>query len=294
MAISGSHLFPGEDEAYALHRRVKMHEFLIPGGIQLGVTDGKMQYSDPIIVDEWAFCPWHDSEDTEPDDICQAWAEIRAGRNPQALFERLQEQLADREREFLIVSSDDSEEVREDAESLALEIADLQEQVARAQIKAKQGISILDGRNAPATPPIRNRFDSNEDYEPFWAMLTEDGGHDEATILCNAHQAESHQRAKAISAAGPGVQYGKWKRVPRHGRECIVCATGEKPVSRNDGFSHGYGGNPWDREQTGYSPRRRNLPPPPPDARDDAAAAFGMGAVPDEIEFGEDESEEDD
>jgi hypothetical protein len=68
------HLFPDEDETKALARRIKMHEFLIPGGVQLGYdSDLKMQYSEAIEVSETPDCPWHGAD-------CLAWIEIREGR----------------------------------------------------------------------------------------------------------------------------------------------------------------------------------------------------------------------
>lgn len=66
------HLFPGETPDKALARRVKMHEFLIPGGVQLGYNDDlKMQYSDAIDVDATPACPWHGED-------CPAWDVIRS------------------------------------------------------------------------------------------------------------------------------------------------------------------------------------------------------------------------
>jgi hypothetical protein len=73
MSTPTLHLFPGETEAAAIRRRVKMHEFLMTGGTQLGVVDGKMTYSDPIDAATTPVCPWHDED-------CIAWAEIQAGR----------------------------------------------------------------------------------------------------------------------------------------------------------------------------------------------------------------------
>ena len=73
MSTPTLHLFPGETEDAAILRRVRMHEFLMTGGTQLGVVDGKMTYSDPIDAATTPVCPWHDED-------CIAWAEIQAGR----------------------------------------------------------------------------------------------------------------------------------------------------------------------------------------------------------------------
>lgn len=61
----------------ALMRRVKMHEFVAAGGVQLGVdaVTKKMVYSGPVdwTQEEYTVCPWHG-------DPCTAWDEIKAGR----------------------------------------------------------------------------------------------------------------------------------------------------------------------------------------------------------------------
>lgn len=67
-------LLPGEDEAAAILRRVKMHEFLMTGGIIEGVDKyGKSIYSPPINHKETPDCPWHGMP-------CIAWTEITEGR----------------------------------------------------------------------------------------------------------------------------------------------------------------------------------------------------------------------
>jgi len=69
------HLFPGETEADALRRRVKMHEYLMVGGVQLGVEaeTGRMLYSPQIDTTSHPECPWHGEG-------CVAWVEIAEGR----------------------------------------------------------------------------------------------------------------------------------------------------------------------------------------------------------------------
>ena len=67
----------GETEESALKRRVKMHEFLMTGGIQIGLnSSGVMEYT-AAIDDPVAYgpaCPWHGEG-------CSAWAVIFAGDN---------------------------------------------------------------------------------------------------------------------------------------------------------------------------------------------------------------------
>lgn len=69
------HLNPGETEAKGMERRIKMHEFLMSGGVPLKERDkdGNIQYGPPIEIAKTPFCPFHG-------DICDAWDEIVAGR----------------------------------------------------------------------------------------------------------------------------------------------------------------------------------------------------------------------
>ena len=75
IAVSRSaRLLPGETPQAGTLRRVKMHEFLMSGGIQTGYNaEGKMTYGDPITVATNPVCPWHGED-------CEAWGEIVAGR----------------------------------------------------------------------------------------------------------------------------------------------------------------------------------------------------------------------
>jgi hypothetical protein len=73
--------FDGETEEKALRRRVRMHEFLMTGGIQL-TSKPTVTYSEPIdpltVAEEYPDCPWHG---VDPDGTkCSAWEEIVAGR----------------------------------------------------------------------------------------------------------------------------------------------------------------------------------------------------------------------
>lgn len=62
------------DDGRTLKRRIKMHEFLMTGGVQTGYNDkGEMTYSGPITVVNDPVCPWHGLS-------CEAWQEIVAGR----------------------------------------------------------------------------------------------------------------------------------------------------------------------------------------------------------------------
>jgi hypothetical protein len=67
-------LLPGENETQALKRRVKVHEFLMGGGVVLGLDEyDRVVYSGPIDTTSHPVCPWHEED-------CIAWAEIDAGR----------------------------------------------------------------------------------------------------------------------------------------------------------------------------------------------------------------------
>lgn len=73
MPIEERNLMPGETTTQALSRRIKMHEFLMSGGVMTGYVDGVMAYSEPIVAEEHVKCPWHLAED------CVAWVAIREG-----------------------------------------------------------------------------------------------------------------------------------------------------------------------------------------------------------------------
>lgn len=76
--------FPNESSETALRRRVKMHEFLMSGGVYLGIDPetGRALYSELVdpatAADEYPDCPWHG---TDPDGTkCSAWEAIITGR----------------------------------------------------------------------------------------------------------------------------------------------------------------------------------------------------------------------
>jgi|GEM_PF-2691868 len=65
---------PGETVELAVKRRVKMHEFLMKGGIRDGLDKfNRVQYTGPVSPTTHPVCPWH-AED------CIAWYEIAEGR----------------------------------------------------------------------------------------------------------------------------------------------------------------------------------------------------------------------
>lgn len=65
--------FPNETDDRAMARRIRMHEFLMPGGVQTGYVNGKMTYSEPVDPTTDPVCPWHGQG-------CSAWTEIAEGR----------------------------------------------------------------------------------------------------------------------------------------------------------------------------------------------------------------------
>lgn len=113
-----TYLNPGETPEMALLRRIKMHEFLMSGGVQTSYVDGHMTYSGPIIIAATPVCPWHlVMEDGEE---CEAWVEIREGRGH---WTRLEAELEAAEHEL-----DASED--ENLEELAARILALTEQLS--------------------------------------------------------------------------------------------------------------------------------------------------------------------
>jgi len=72
--------FPGETKENALRRRVKMHEFLMTGGVQIGFDPATKRalYSGPVDPATTPECPWHPNHPGLAP--CSAWEEIKAGR----------------------------------------------------------------------------------------------------------------------------------------------------------------------------------------------------------------------
>lgn len=68
-------LNPGQTPASQLKRRVKQHEFLMTGGIHIGIDDQHRAIYTPPIVDPGLYpeCPFHNGP-------CTAWNEILEGR----------------------------------------------------------------------------------------------------------------------------------------------------------------------------------------------------------------------
>lgn len=112
--------FPGETKEKALARRVKMHEFLMTGGVQIGTdpVTKRAVYTGPVNPANTPECPWHpDYPGVAP---CSAWEEIKAGRGSgevvsptlAELRSRTPEELRDA-RERIRVARDQSEGIFE-------------------------------------------------------------------------------------------------------------------------------------------------------------------------------------
>jgi len=109
-----TYLNPGETVEMALLRRVKMHEFLMTGGVQTSYVDGRMTYSGPVIVAATPTCPWHIDTD------CEAWIEIREGRGH---WTRLEAELAAAEAELDTIAADDVGELADRILALTEELS---------------------------------------------------------------------------------------------------------------------------------------------------------------------------
>lgn len=125
---------PGETEAEALKRQIKMHEFLMEGGVAEGRdASGTMIYGDPIVVSNMpAECPFHTSEE------CVAWVEIKAGRGQWTRLELELEALT-AERVALIAKTGtfDKDDVARSNE-LAYDILQVEQKLANRPSTAKQ------------------------------------------------------------------------------------------------------------------------------------------------------------
>jgi hypothetical protein len=77
---------PKDEEGRTMVRRIRMHEFLMDGGVVTGRDKhGHVTYSGPITVVEYPVCPWHGEG-------CEAWTEIAEGRGE---WTRLEAELAE-------------------------------------------------------------------------------------------------------------------------------------------------------------------------------------------------------
>jgi hypothetical protein len=113
-----SQTFPGESKDNALRRRVKMHEFLATGGVQLGIDPAtkRMTYSGPVDPATTPECPWHpDYPGVAP---CAAWEEIKAGRGSGEVVSPTLAELRDRTPEELRDARERIRVARDQAEGI--------------------------------------------------------------------------------------------------------------------------------------------------------------------------------
>lgn len=171
---------PGETEASALLRKIKMHEFLMTGGVMLGYEKGVMRYGPPITVATDPVCPFHGED-------CPAWEEIVAGRGhwtrmetelweAEAELENLvrgygehDEELADRIsalRDSLEFRPRDAKTLRErtpeqlDAERREAKMAKAAQKLATKASQPKTGVYAKAGKKTGGNPWDRGPSDS--------------------------------------------------------------------------------------------------------------------------------------
>lgn len=159
-----------------LIRRVKMHEFLMTGGIKAGTDErGNMIYGPPITADAEKFpiCPWHDETTTSEADRCDAWTAILNG---EGYWTKIESELKEAEAKFEVLAASEHTD-EEDLFEASMEIADLKAELedrprdARAlrertgeQIAAERrsaGVYAAAGPKGPGNPwdrqgPTRN------------------------------------------------------------------------------------------------------------------------------------------
>ena len=261
----------GETEQSALNRRVKMHEFLMTGGIQIGYNADKiMEYTAPI-DDPVAYgpaCPWHGEG-------CSAWTEIFAGNNdgtgtvgPQGLT------LFELRERFPNIARADREQSKSDSADNAVD-------------------------PYPDTPMVLDkkvdRYSNAADYAPNTVAFGDDNTFVASTALCARHWSRRGAEELAIKAGLTGEVL--WGKAPKSRYGCVLC------MDDGDHFDFGGGqkvpvsGNVWDRGRVAGSPsypqygggfRRR---PRLEDSRDTAVRAFDGIEEPDTIEIEGDEDE---
>ena len=265
----------GETEESALKRRVKMHEFLMTGGIQIGLnSSGVMEYT-AAIDDPVAYgpaCPWHGEG-------CSAWAVIFAGDN---------DGKGERNVDGFTLA-----ELRERYPSIA--------RLDREQSK-RDGADDRDPEND--RPMVLDRIDrkieDSRQYAPNNVALGEDNKFVASTALCERHWSRRTGTGLA-EKAGLGSD-PIWGKAPKSRYGCVLCmgaSGGSSRVEANGEPVH-VSGNPWDRLVSGtriggsYGTgggggfRRR---PRLEDSRDTAIRAFDGVEEPDAIEIEGDEDE---
>lgn len=118
-----------ETPGQVLIRRVKMHEFLMTGGVKTGTDErGNVLYGPPITADAEKFptCPWHDDATTSEIDRCDAWQSILAG---DGYWSKIETELREARAEYdVLISSPHTADV--DLMEKADEIAELEEELS--------------------------------------------------------------------------------------------------------------------------------------------------------------------
>lgn len=296
----------GDPEGRTPARAVKMHEFLMTGGVKVGEREGKATYSDPIDHHDpqWAKkCPWHG----EP--ICEAWSEIVAGRGywtaMQDEMDALEKAVKDTAAEDFDTSMARLTEVKDklamrprDAKALRERtpemIAEERAHLDRNKARAKRDFAAAAAAAKAAAAALISR--------PLWVQKNSDGV--VVHIYCEAH--------KPVSETADA----SWSRIPAARGVCEECefeAAEPKPrVYAAAGKKSG--GNPWDRDASasrfsgsvntrtgevsddwggsGYS-KYEPAPRKPKNALADEAMAAFSGDIPDEIVIEGNEEDED-
>ncbi len=266
----------GETEQSALKRRVKMHEFLMTGGIQIGLNSAQiMEYTGPI-DDPVAYgpaCPWHGEG-------CSAWAVIFAGDNDgTGTRNESGFTLAELREKYPNIARVEREEAKDESSE-------------DAEIETPMALSGNDR--------VGQKIDSAAQYAPNTVALDDNNTFVASTALCAAHW--SRETADGLAKAAGLARDPLWGKAPKSRYGCVLCMEFGEPEQPATAVS----GNPWDRGRVAGSPapllndyeshgsyprggfRRR---PRLEDSRDTAVRAFDNIEEPDEIVIEGDEDE---
>lgn len=258
---------PGETQTDAVLRRVKMHEFLMTGGVPLTYNGkGQMIYGDPVTAASHPVCPWHDRN-------CEAWTEIVEGRG---FWTAMEAQLADLQAELdLTFVGDEEIPERIDALIAKLEMRPRDAATLRARTTDEVATEIKQSKArraaiAKSQAISEKKIVAGLQHLPNWQGVSTNGV---VTTLCDNHR----RNHRALSDATT------WSRIPISRSQCDVC-DGEvqfdaAPVKQSFG-------NPWDKQPMYAKPE------PIQDSRDDAVEAFANLDIVDEIVIDGDEGEE--
>lgn len=205
-------LLPGETAADAILRRIKMHEFLMSGGVYQGLdARGCATYGPPLKAEEHPICPFHNRE-------CDAWEEIRAGRGH---FSRLRTALEAAKIVGDIQAVESLEKQLEAEPRDARALRERSKEQVEAEISAAKREKQRRRAALAAQAEAAKKIALGLKHVPHFALFREWGDVDPETVLCDEHQ---DRKSRAISQAHSDTDIVQWHRIPKsRSYGCVIC-----------------------------------------------------------------------